>query len=44
MELLIGSLVVLALIIITLLCTVGVYFVILMITNIKEALEDLFGR
>lgn len=43
MELLIGSLIVLALIIITLLCLVGVYLIILTVANIKETLEDLFG-
>lgn len=43
MELLTGSLIVLALIVITLLSMVGVYFIILTIVNIKEALEDLLG-
>lgn len=41
MKLLIGSLIVLALIVITLLCMVGVYLIILTVANIKEALKDL---
>lgn len=41
MELLIGSLIVLALIVIMLLCVVGIYFIILIMAVIKEALEDL---
>lgn len=41
MGLLIGSLVVLALITIILLCTIGIYFIVLMIGNIKEAIEDI---
>ena len=41
MKLLIGSLIALALIVIVLLCIIGVYFIILMIENIKEVIEEL---
>lgn len=41
MKLLIGSLIVLCLIVIFLLCMIGFYFIILLIACIKDAIEDL---